>query len=231
MLAVNTADSVLKTILKLHYQDAMSDLAALHESEKSPEFLLQNSPKKKLLDLRSEQINLQIEIQRSRNKPTSNLRTSLSRPTSRGANTTLYGGVTIAFPVKDGGDAAAQIGALSKDLEVVGFDRQAFTQEVTLAKNNWEEFLKYYLLQNVLLKERVEISQQSLEELELRLKAGRADVSKLAREILSKAQSEIALVQLKARYLREKVNAESSTGQTCSLFSLCSKIQNSLRTN
>ena len=159
------------------------------------------------------------------------MRTSLSSPTSRGANTTLYGGVTIAFPVRDGGDAAAQIEALSKELEVVGFDREAFNQEVTLAENNWREFLKYYLLQNVLLKERVEISQQSLEELELRLKAGRADVSKLAREILSKAQSEIALVQLKARYLREKVNAESSTGQTCSLFSLCSKIQNSLRTN
>ena len=86
-------------------------------------------------------------------------------------------------------------------------------------------------MQNELLKERVAISAQSLQELELRLKAGRADVSKLAREILSKAQSEIALVQLKARYSREKVNAESVTGQTCSLFSLCGTIKNSLPTN
>jgi outer membrane protein TolC len=143
----------------------------------------------------------------------------------------LYGGVTIGFPVKDGGEAAAQIEALSKELEVTKFDQQALIQEVALAEKNWVEFLKYYLLQNELLKERVAISEQSLEELELRLKAGRADVSKLAREILSKAQSEIALVQLKARYLREKVNAESVTGQTCSLFSLCGKIKNSLPTN
>ena len=143
----------------------------------------------------------------------------------------MYGGVTIGFPVKDGGEAAAQIEALSKQLEVTKFDQQALIQEVALAEKNWVEFLKYYLLQNELLKERVAISAQSLEELELRLKAGRADVSKLAREILSKAQSEIALVQLKARYSREKVNAESVTGQTCSLFSLCDLIKNSLPTN
>ena len=129
------------------------------------------------------------------------------------------------------GAAAAQIEALSTELEVTEFDRQALIQEVALAEKNWTEFLKYYLLQNELLKERVAISEQSLEELELRLKAGRADVSKLAREILSKAQSEIALVQLKARYLREKVNAEAVTGQTCSLFSLCDTIKNSLPTN
>ena len=133
--------------------------------------------------------------------------------------------------MKDGGEAAAQIEALSKQLEVTKFDQQALIQEVALAEKNWVEFLKYYLLQNELLKERVAISAQSLEELELRLKAGRADVSKLAREILSKAQSEIALVQLKARYSREKVQAESVTGQTCSLFSLCGTIKNSLPTN
>ena len=231
VLAVNTADSILKTNLKLHYQQAMLDLAALHDGDSSPSFLLQNSPKNELLKVRSKQFNLEIEIQRSLNKPTSNLRTSLSSPTSRGGNTTLYGGVTIGFPVKDGGEAAAQIEALSKELEVTKFDQQALIQEVALAEKNWVEFLKYYLLQNELLKERVAISEQSLEELELRLKAGRADVSKLAREILSKAQSEIALVQLKARYLREKVNAESVTGQTCSLFSLCGKIKNSLPTN
>ena len=231
VLASNTADGYLKTILKLHYKEVMLDLAAIHGSNISPTFSLQNSPKKKLLDLRSEQLNLEIEIQRSRNKPTSNLRTSLSSPTSRGANTTFYGGVTIAFPVRDGGAAAAQIKALSKELEVTEFDQQALIQEIIVAEKNWAEFLKYYLLQNELLKERVVISDQSVEELKLKLKAGRADVSKLAREILSKAQSEIALVNLKARYLREKVNAESVTGQTCRLFSLCDTIKNSLPTN
>ena len=231
VLAVNTADAFLKTTLKLHYQAAMSDLVVIHDIGSSPVFSLKNSPKKKLIDIKSERLKLEIEIQRSRNKPTTNWRTSLSSPTSRGASTNLYGGVIIAFPVADGGDAAAQIEALSRELEVTKFDQQALTQEIALAEKNWTEFLKYYFLQNELLKERVEISEQSLEELELKLSAGRADVSRLAREILSKAKAEIALVQLKARYLREKVNAESTTGQTCSLFSLCSKIQNSLPAN
>jgi len=110
-------------------------------------------------------------------------------------------------------------------------DRQVLIQEVSLSKKNWTEFLKYYLLQKVLIKERIEISEQSLEELELRLKAGRSDISRLAREILSKAQAEIELVQLEARYLSERVNAQSSSGQTCRLFSLCDTIKSSLPKN
>ena len=131
----------------------------------------------------------------------------------------------------DGGESAAQIESLSKELEVTELDRQVLIQEVALSEKNWTEFLKYYLLQKVLIKERIEISEQSLEELELRLKAGRSDISRLAREILSKAQAEIELVQLEARYLSERVNAQSSSGQTCNLFSLCDLIKNSLPTN
>ena len=231
VLAVSKADSFLKTSLKLYYRDAMSELASLDDIEILPEFLLEESPNKKLLDRKSEQLNLEIDIQRNKNKPSSNWRTSLSSPTSRGANTTLYGGVTIGFPVADGGESAAQIESLSKELEVTELDRQVLIQEVALSEKNWTEFLKYYLLQKVLIKERIEISEQSLEELELRLKAGRSDISRLAREILSKAQAEIELVQLEARYLSERVNAQSSSGQTCWLFSMCDTIKASLPKN
>ena len=133
--------------------------------------------------------------------------------------------------MSDGGESAAQIESLSKELEVTELDRQVLIQEVSLSEKNWTEFLKYYLLQKVLIKERIEISEQSLEELELRLKAGRSDISRLAREILSKAQAEIELVQLEARYLSERVNAQSSSGQTCRLFSLCDAIKASLPKN
>jgi len=36
---------------------------------------------------------------------------------------------------------------------------------------------------------------------------------------------------LESRYLVEKLNAQSSTNQTCSLFSLCDVIANSLPVN
>jgi outer membrane protein TolC len=228
---VSTAESFLKTTLGRHYDTAMLDLAALHEDNLSPNFSLEGSPSKKLLDLRSSQLSVEIEIQKSRNKPTSSWQTSLSSPQSRGSNTTLYGGVTIGFPVADGGEAAAQIEALTQELAVTELDLQVLSEETILAEKNWSDFLQYYLLQKVLLKDRLEISRQSLEELELRLKAGRADVSKLAREILSKANAEIALLQLEASYLSEKMNAQASTGQTCSLFSLCDTIAISLRVN
>jgi outer membrane protein TolC len=231
VLAVSSAESFLKTTLSQHYDRAMLDLATLHENNLSPNFSLEGSPSKKLLDLRSSQLALEIEIQKSQNKPTSSWQTSLSSPQSRGSNTTLYGGVTIGFPVADGGEAAAQIEAFTQELAVTKLDLRVLSEETVLAEKNWADFLQYYLLQKVLLQDRLEISKQSLEELELRLKAGRADVSKLAREILAKASAESALVQLEARYLSEKVTAQSSTGETCSLFFLCEIIANSLPLN
>ena len=182
-----------------------------------------------ILDLRN--LALEIEIQKSRNKPTSSWQTSLSSPQSRGSNTTLYGGVTIGFPVADGGEAAAQIEALTQELEVTELDRRVLSEEAVLAKRTGQTFSSIIYCRKSCSRTASKYLEQSLEELELRLKAGRADVSKLAREILSKANAEIALVQLESRYLAEKVTAQSSTDQTCSLFSLCDAIANSLPVN
>ena len=72
VLAVSRADSFLKTTLKVYYQDAISELATLDDIAILPKFLLEESPNKKLLDRKSEQLNLEIDIQRNRNKPSSN---------------------------------------------------------------------------------------------------------------------------------------------------------------
>ena len=69
----------------------------------------------------------------------------------------------MGFPVEDGGEAAAQIEALTQELNVTKLDLNVLSDETVLAEKNWSEFLKYCLLQKTLLKERIDISEQSLE--------------------------------------------------------------------
>ena len=58
--------------------------------------------------------------------------------------------------------------------------------------------------QSSLLNERMRISKDRIDELELKLKAGRVDVSVLAKEILTLARAEIAIEPFKAQLYHAK---------------------------
>ena len=231
VLVLSKADSSLKNMMKLEYKAAVSDLVNRHDESKSPKFYLAASPRQKLLDLRLEKLKLEVQVEQSRNTPTSQWQASLSSPQTENSSATLFAGVRFGFSVKDGGEAAAKIDVLMKQLAVTELDLEMYALETTLAQEDWNSFLDYYSPQKSLLIESKEISEQRIEELELRLKAGRADVSGLAREILVSAKAEIALLQLKTEYLSRRVTAAAVTGQTCGLLALCDAITASLPKN
>ena len=60
-----------------------------------------------------------------------------------------------------------------------------------------DNFEAFHQKQSSLLNERMRISKDRIDELELKLKAGRVDVSVLAKEILTLARAEIAIERLK----------------------------------
>jgi hypothetical protein len=65
------------------------------------------------------------------------------------------------------------------------------------------------------------ISKDRIDELELKLKAGRVDVSVLAKEILTLARAEIAIERLKHEYVTQRLSALAATGQSCQAVNLC----------
>jgi len=65
------------------------------------------------------------------------------------------------------------------------------------------------------------ISKDHIDELELKLKAGRVDVSVLAKEILTLARAEIAIERLKYEYVTQRLSALAATGQSCQVVNLC----------
>ena len=65
------------------------------------------------------------------------------------------------------------------------------------------------------------ISKDRIDELELKLKAGRVDVSVLAKEILTLARAEIAIERLKHDHITQRLSALAATRQTCQAVKLC----------
>lgn len=231
VLIGNKADAFLKTTLGLKYSQVMSDLDVRHSTLKLPDFSISKSLKQKLIDLQLAQLGLKIKIQKTRNKPTFRLQMSLTSPQKRGADETVFAGISGSLPIKDGGEAAAIIEVLSKEQEVTNLDAKIFVTQITLEKQNWSDFLSFYKVQKDLLEQRKEISEQRIVELELRLKTGRSDVIELAKEILASASTEVALVQLEAEYLSQSLTSAATTGQTCGLLSLCSSINKNIPVN
>jgi hypothetical protein len=177
-----------------------------------------------LLELKKSQIQTEIELQKLSKTLTTNWQSTVSSPKSRGAGSTLFAGITIGLPIKDGGRSVATISALQKELEVTALEVATYEQEVTLAQQGLDNFFAYYEQQKVLLSERKQIAQDRIVELELKLKSGRSDVSALAKEFLALARTEIAIERLNFDRKTKTLSALGVTGQTCELVRLCDAI-------
>jgi len=217
----NTSASFLRTSLGSNYDAAMTELIKRYTPTSGSKLSTKNSNQVTLLELKKSQIQTEIELQKLSKTLTTNWQSTVSSPKSRGAGSTLFAGITMNFPIKDGGRSVATITALQKELEVTALEVATYEQEVTLAQQGLDNFFAYYEKQKVLLNERKRIADDRIVELELKLKTGRADVSALAKEFLVLARTEIAIERLNFDRKTKTLSALSVTGQTCELVRLC----------
>ena len=220
----NTSASFLRTSLGSNYDAAMAELIKLYTLTNNSKLSAKNSKQVTLLGLKKSQIQTEIELQKLSNTLTTNWQSTVSSPKSRGAGSTLFAGITMGLPIKDGGKSEATIAALQKEFEVNALELSTYEQEVALAQQGLDNFFDYYEKQKVLLNERKRIADDRIVELELKLKTGRADVSALAKEFLSLARTEIAIERLDFERKIKTLSALSVTGQTCELVRLCNAI-------
>ena len=220
----NTSASFLRTSLGSNYDAAMAELAKRYRVTSGSKLSTKNSNQVTLLGLKTSQIQTEIELQKLSKTLTTNWQSTVSSPKSRGAGSTLFAGITIGLPIKDGGRSVATITALQKELEVNTLEVATYEQEVSLAQQGLDNFFAYYEQQKVLLNERKRIADDRIVELELKLKSGRSDVSALAKEFLALARTEIAIERLNFDRKTKTLSALSVTGQTCELVRLCDAI-------
>jgi len=220
----NTSASFLKTSLGSNYDAAVAELVNRYTATSGSQLSTENSNQISLLMLKKSQIQTEIELQKLSNTLITNWQSTVNSPKSRGAGSTLFAGITMNFPIKDGGRSVATITALQKELEVNALEVATYEQEVTLAQQGLDNFFAYYEKQKALLNERKRISDDRIVELELKLKTGRADVSALAKEFLALARTKIAIERLNFDRKTKTLSALSVTGQTCELVRLCNAV-------
>ena len=219
-----TSASFLRTSLGNNYDAAMAELVNRYRVTSGSKLSTKNSNQISLLGLKKTQIQIEIELQKLSNTLTTNWQTTVSSPKSRGAGSTLFAGITMGLPIKDGGKSLATIASLEKELEVNALDVATFQEEVTQAQQALDNFTTYYETQSDLLGERKRIAVERIAELELKLKTGRADVSALAKEFLALARTEIAIERLNYDWEIRTLSALAVTGQACELVKLCDAI-------
>jgi outer membrane protein TolC len=220
----NTSASFLRTSLGSNYDVAVAEIVKRYAPTSGSKLSTKKSNQVTLLELKKSQIQTEIELQKLSKTLTTNWQSTVSSPKSRGAGSTLFAGITIGLPIKDGGRSVATISALQKELEVTALEVATYEQEVTLAQQGLDNFFAYYEQQKVLLSERKQIAQDRIVELELKLKSGRSDVSALAKEFLALARTEIAIERLNFDRKTKTLSALGVTGQTCELVRLCDAI-------
>lgn len=220
----NTSASFLKTSLGSNYDAAVAELVNRYTATSGSQLSTENSNQISLLMLKKSKIQTEIELQKLSNTLITNWQSTVNSPKSRGAGSTLFAGITMNFPIKDGGRSVATITALQKELEVNALEVATYEQEVTLAQQGLDNFFAYYEKQKALLNERKRISDDRIVELELKLKTGRADVSALAKEFLALARTKIAIERLNFDRKTKTLSALSVTGQTCELVRLCNAV-------
>jgi outer membrane protein TolC len=223
-LRFKTSNSFLKATFGGYFDNALLELESKYKALKVPTLSINQAFSMKILGLRARQLRTKINIQKMQENPTVKWQTSISSPKSSSNGTTVFAGITLGVPLKDGGESVARVEALLTQLEAIGLETDTLEQRANLAEQGLNDFLVYQKKQKGLLLERQRISEERTDELELRIRTGRSDISLLAKQLLTTAKIEIALEQLNYEHLSQILSAVAVTGQTCQLINLCQAI-------
>ena len=223
-LEASNAGDLLNKSLKVHFDSALKELAFDFQFFARPRNQNIDNVQIELLSLKISQLEAEIEIQRLSKKPSANWSASLNNSQTGGTDTTLFAGISIGMPLVDGGVADAKENSLSEQIAALKLEIEGLTEKYELSRNKLDNFLKYYKLQKEILTRKIELSTERIIDLELRTKAGKADLGALAKEILANGQAEIALIQLEYEYFSQVLNHASLTNQTCATIQFCKQI-------
>lgn len=163
------------------------------------------------------------------NKPTTSLRAQVSSPLDQNDDAQLFFGVQYNFNIFDGGQMKARAAAARATSNARHSDVETLRDQIKLAREQLRLSTEATQAQRRLLEQRRALTSQRIGELEQLLVAGRADIVTLSREILSKADTEIALVSSTAQRKSALVDYAQAVGGTCALFKVCDGLHLRLR--
>lgn len=220
------SDNILKSKLNKLYKRSINELGSKIEQPYQWNLTSPRNTNLMIIDLKMKTIDMQIALEKKRLRPTNKLSVSATSPQSKSRNLTLFAGLTVDFPIKDGGKSETQVKLLEKQKLILDLEKKDLKRNILLMEDQWISFDKVQKKQRKLLEDRLKISKQRLKELEVLQRQGRVNFTSYVKEILVVANTEIDIINVNASYFEEILKRTEMTSSTCKLLKLCTELEN-----
>ena len=220
------SDNILKSKLNKLYKRSIKELGSKIEQPYQWNLTSPRNTNLLIIDLKMKTIDMQIALEKKRLRPTNKLSVSATSPQSKSRNLTLFAGLTVDFPIKDGGKSETQVKLLEKQKLILDLEKKDLKRNILLMEDQWISFDKVQKKQRKLLEDRLKISKQRLKELEVLQRQGRVNFTSYVKEILVVANTEIDIINVNASYFEEILKRTEMTSSTCKLLKLCTELEN-----
>ena len=215
------AEVELLELLGPQYSTALAELNVLATNFTSRK--LGDAPKYRLesLGLQRRVTELQSQIALRKNRPVTSMQGRINSPLDESEDATVFAGINIAFSFLDGGAAKAEARALDHSTEAAVQQHQVLETRIRAAARSLAAFDQFNVESQSLLQRREDISRERVIAMEGLLRAGRADIASIAKEILEGARARLALTDLEGQALRQRGRAFAVQGGLCQLLEAC----------
>ena len=214
----------LKSSSQGNEKGVMSELARFRQASEQTKNRAKSSVKEQIINLEKDIANIKIEIERQRGKPVTNLSASVASPQSKRNQTTIFAGLTMQFPIKDGGKSSLEIELLNKKEELLESEKKSLNKAEKLAIKNWENFQEFFNTQSSIINTQIDIGQKKTSELEKLVAQGKSNIAAYAKQIIETANNELKHVDLEYSRKVEMLKKTNLLSENCSLLDLCGKI-------
>lgn len=199
-------------------------------------------PPKKLFRYLSEENNLDFKIaslnleknrieqlkKNSAKKPTTSLEASVSTPQTKDKDHNIFAGISMNFPVNDGGLINSELMVLSEKQNALNQQKEAIAEKI----DRWTKELRitynYTKNEKKLLQEKIAIQRQRVEQLDALNNSGIQDPVKLADEIFVLSNALLDAIDTDFKYASSVLENLYKAHSSCLIIKSCEDLKNSI---
>ncbi|MGB1235721.1 MAG: TolC family protein, partial [Planktomarina sp.] len=218
VLALKTAQTQLQSFLSASAQRTLTARFARASNaslKRAPNFVAQAQ------GLGADQFGAKARTAALANKSTLQTVAQVTLPAADETGIDVFAGVQWNWTVSDGGARAAAARRLELQREAAELVQENTVRTTKLAGQSLRVARQIGDDRRQALQDRIALSKSRLAEFETLLRAGRADVASIARELLAGAEAEIGLTALASELSLQQISTFSAKGAACALVQMC----------
>jgi len=198
-----------------------------------PKKLFQYLSKKNNLDFKIASLNLEKNSleqlrKKSAKKPTTSLEASISTPQTKDKDHNIFTGISMNFPVNDGGLINSELTVLSEKQNALNQQKEAIVEKI----DRWAKELRitydYTKNEKKLLQEKIAIQRQRVEQLDALNNSGIQDPAKLAEEIFVLSNALLDAIDTDLKYASSVLENLYKAHSSCLIIKSCEDLKDSI---